>query len=81
MFLGTQAQNYSDSAQKGRAIAPPLSRGERNGQAKLTLTKVKEIKSQLALGKATQAEIGCDFGVSREAISMIACGRNWNWVD
>jgi hypothetical protein len=51
--------------------------GERHGLSKLTESQVVEIIAMLKGGKLNRREIGEMFGVSRWAVSQIACGRTW----
>lgn len=72
LFLGTQRDNMADKTAKGRQ-----QRGERCWKARLTAEQVAQIK---AAHGATQAAIAAIYGVTREAVSRIRCGRNWAWV-
>lgn len=54
-------------------------RGEKNGQAKLTELKVKEIKTLLS-EKITQQKIADKYGVSRSCILGIHLGLRWKHV-
>jgi hypothetical protein len=67
LLLGTQADNMRDMAERGRA---------RNANTLLTSADVSEIRNRLSMGEHQQL-IGDLFGVSRKAISDIACGRRW----
>lgn len=71
LFLGTQAENQQDSISKGR-----FARGGKNGQAKLTISKVNEIK----ISKLSQRKLANQFHVSRRTITDILKGRSWKWV-
>lgn len=73
LFLGTQADNMQDCADKGRAMVGAMKR------AKLTPSVVAAIKSRLRAGE-TQQSIADDFGVTRAAIGVIAQGRRWRNV-
>jgi len=75
LWLGTQADNMADMAQKGRAA-----RGEVNVKAKLTEEKVLEIRRLYATGGYTQQEIAAEFGVARAHVSHIVNGRHWTHV-
>ena len=59
-----------------RIIVP---RGEQHSRHKLTETEVWEIRALLAQGE-TQRAVGSLFGMSRQGIGDIACGRNWGWL-
>lgn len=51
-------------------------RGERNGGAKLKVAEVVEIIRRAALGEGHGA-IAKDFGVRRQAVSLIGAKRRW----
>ena len=75
LFLGTQADNLADMAQKGRA-----SKGEGRPAAKLTEAKVKEIRMWRELG-CTLKSIGEAYGVHLTVIGGIISGRAWSHVE
>ena len=68
LFLGSNTDNMQDSAKKGRQAK------------KLTSEKVLQIRELLANGQQSQQTIANDFGVSKQRISAIKQGRDWNWV-
>jgi hypothetical protein len=74
LFLGTHADNSSDMVSKGRQA-----QGERNGNAKLTLEQVTEIRSRYVprSAHANTYTLAREFGVSRSAISLIVNTRQW----
>lgn len=53
--------------------------GEKNHQAKLTASDVREIRSLLASGEI-HADIAKRFGVSRGAITKIKLGETWTHI-
>jgi hypothetical protein len=53
-------------------------KGEINGQAKLTEAKVKKICRLLDAGKLTHQQIGDIYGVTGSAISCIQYGKSWS---
>jgi group I intron endonuclease len=53
--------------------------GEKNSNVKLTEIKAKQIKLALANGE-TGATIVKKFGVSKQIVSKIKCGRAWAWL-
>lgn len=76
LYYGTHQQNCDDRSRNGKTM-----RGERATGVKLTEANVREIKLALAVpGLQTQRDIAALYGVSREAISRIACGKNWAHV-
>ncbi len=68
LFLGTQADNMRDMAQKGRSNS-----GARNPGAVLTKEQAVEI---FAL-PGRQADIAARFGVSRSTVGKIKRGEAW----
>ena len=68
LFLGTRKDNVLDAAKKGRMWS------------KLTRDEVVEIKKRLAAGGESQTAIGRDYGVSQQAISAIASGKNYHYI-
>lgn len=74
LFLGTQADNMRDSAEKGRAAAGALKR------SKLTPALVREVRTLLRAGW-TQQKIADRLGtVTRSAIGLINQGRRWGHI-
>lgn len=71
LFLGTHADNMADKYAKGRAVGH---RGEAHPMAKLTLSKVAEIRKI----RLTNAEIAKLFGVSKSLIGAIKRGEVWH---
>ncbi|MBB3411272.1 hypothetical protein FHT87_005225 [Rhizobium sp. BK316] len=68
----TKTENQAD-----RLVHGTLMRGERHGQAKLTENDVRDI---LALkGNVTQSKMAKRFGVTRQTISYIQCGKRRAW--
>ena len=55
----------------------PDKRGSRNHNAKLDLSKVREILSS----SETNAALARELGVSPAAVSNVRTGRTWGWVD
>lgn len=70
----TPAENQADRREHGTHI-----RGERQWQAKLTLSDVVEIKKKQGL--ESQRALANRFGVSRQAIRNIFSGRSWSHVE
>lgn len=89
LFLGTKADNAEDMVAKGRALtgdrnpsrtAPErLSRGSRNGAARLTEADVAEIR-QRVLGGESRGSLARAFGVARMTISRAVSGESWRHV-
>lgn len=74
-FLGTASDNMQDAWAKGRKVAPP-SKGEQNGNSKLTLAQVETICAMIGAGKNNK-QIGRVFGVTHQTISRIRRGKIW----
>jgi len=74
LFLGTQADNVRDTADKGRT-----DRGEKRWSAKLTEQNVHNIRYFLRLG-TSQKVIAEGYGVSQAIISDIKTGKGWGWL-
>lgn len=75
LFLGTVKDNSDDMVRKGRH-RPPISKGDRNGNAKLTQAQVTLIKEQIAAGK-TNTSIALLFDITHQLISRIRRGKAW----
>jgi len=75
LFIGTQADNLTDMAQKGRSTL-----GERDGMSKLTAKQVREIRRCYAEGML-QIRLATEYGVSQNHISNIVNHRRWRHVD
>jgi len=73
LFLGTQADNLHDMAEKGRST-----KGTDNPQSKLSENDVREIRRLYATAKFLQKQLSKQFGVSRSAIGQIV--RRVSWV-
>lgn len=72
---GTPAQNVQDKVERGRAL-----RGSGIKTSTLSEQDVARIKARLANGEMHRV-IAADLGVCRAAISQIARGKNWAWVE
>lgn len=75
LFLGTPADNMHDKAAKGRQP-----RGEMCGRFGLTAEQVLEIRSKHKVGGISQAQLGRDYGVSRNQIGAVVHRRQWRHV-
>ena len=71
LFLGTNADNMQDKADKGRCPS-----GEKHCMAKLTQPQVDEIRSRCAAGER-QRVIAKEYGVDQSAISFIVRRVTW----
>ena len=75
LFLGTDADNRADAAEKGRTA-----RGKRNGNSKLTKEEVLEIRELYADDDWSQSELANAFDVHNATISRILRRRRWKWL-
>ncbi len=92
LFLGTEQDNILDARDKNRLNTASgarhgtktkpdsVVRGEQRG-SKLTEQQVIEIRRLYSDERKTQQEIANQFGVTRENISVIIRGVNWQHVD
>ena len=71
LFLGSPAENSADMTAKGRSTW-----GVRNGRAKLTPEKVREIRAS----QKRHAEISEEFGISMGMVSFVRAGKHWAHV-
>lgn len=73
LFLGTQAENMQDCANKGRigplAKSSSYPRGEQHPNAKLTAQQAQEILS--LRGQLSQRQIAIQFGICHSTVSRI----------
>lgn len=75
LFLGTTQDNTKDRHEKGRDA-----RGEKNGGAKLTEEKVREIRELHATGNYTQTQLSNLFSIPLSTIHDIVSGMTWRHV-
>jgi len=78
LFLGTNNENQTDKAAKGRASRTPPHFGEASPNHKLTTRQVQEIRRLYAVGDVSQRELGERFGVGQVHIGRIVRGDRWN---
>ncbi len=74
LFLGTNADNMRDCAQKGR-----IANGERQGLARLTHDQVKKIRELLAAGQGLTS-LAREFRVTPQQIYNIKHKKSWGWL-
>lgn len=72
LFFGTQQENIADMCRKKRN-----KKHEKHHNARLTMTKAREIRNLCSEKKLSHTEIAKLFGVKREAISKIHQGIRW----
>lgn len=75
LYYGTPSQDYADMRRHGTA---PI--GVRNGNCKLTLQQVKDIKYLLATGDAIKP-IARAYGISPRNVGKIRDGVTWKEVE
>lgn len=73
---GTTKENVEDAIRDGQR---PDNRGERNGQAKLTVDAVREIRATPRTHGSLVA-LARRFGVSTDAVGDVRGGRRWTHV-
>lgn len=72
LFVGTTADNVRDKVAKNRH-----DHGERHAMAKMTEAQAVESIRRYYAGGVTQAEIGQQLGIGRNAVSRLVNGRRW----
>ena len=78
LFIGTPSDNIQDCIQKGRFRCNP-SRGEANGQSKLSLSQVKEMRIKFDNGVKAR-DLSEEYGVSDSQIWNIVYRKAWKHV-
>jgi hypothetical protein len=53
-------------------------KGEKNGRAKLTAEKAKELAARHAAGQGSMASLGKQYGVSAQTAFRAIKGETWN---
>ena len=76
LFLGDQAINMQDCAEKGRTT-----RGERSASAKLTAQQAREIRTRYAQGGISQSALGREYGLCQATIRELIIGETWKHLD
>jgi len=71
LFIGSNAENVADRDAKGRQAC-----GVVNGRAKLTESKVSQVRAMVASGE-TYRSVGVFFRISHSTVSKIINGRTW----
>lgn len=79
LFAGTDADNSRDMDSKGRRVYN-ITRGEENGQAKLTDASVRLIRAAYTGAPRQQMALARQFGVSRAAIGYVVNNKSWRHV-
>ncbi len=84
LFLGTYSDNNRDRHLKGRSKIPRLTsdkaaRGERTGNAKMTDSKVLEIRGLHRFG-FTGKELATNYGISGRCVGQIVHRETWTHI-
>lgn len=74
LFIGTQADNMADAAQKKRMEGQ---KGEKHNAAKLTDEIVLECRRRYAAGGIMAKDLAKEFGVSGTSMQKAINGENW----
>lgn len=69
----TRSENMMDCVDHGT-----ISRGKRNGQAKLSEADVHKIRA--LRGKMKQREIAAIFQIGQQNVCLIQTGKSWGWL-
>jgi len=77
LFLGTHQTNSDDKHAKGREV---ILRGESNGNARLTVSSVRDIRERYASGAISQADLARMYDVDAGTINSVVRRRNWRFV-
>jgi len=76
LFLGTDLDNYHDAARKGRVA---YRSGAKNGNAKLTLAQIADLRARYVPGVTPLKDLAREFGITRSHVSHIVKGRARPW--
>lgn len=77
LFVGSQSDNMADMRSKRRANRPL---GQRNGRAKLTDDRAREVFDLAHLGCFTKTEIAAAYGVSNSSVGRVASRESFSHV-
>jgi hypothetical protein len=80
LYVGNAATNARDAIDRGLAYGWPRVNGDAHPGARLTSTKVAEIRSRFAAGDVNQRTLAAEYGVSKATISRVVRGRLWSHV-
>lgn len=78
LWIGTQSDNLKDASRKGRMFRPDT-RGERNGNRKLSADDVRTIRAMFRGGQR-RYQIAAMFGVSPSTVGEIISRKIWKDV-
>lgn len=77
LFVGTHKDNTTDMMNKGRYVNGKKYRGSEHGCAKLTESKVIEIRSKYSKGNHTYEDLGKEFKIHKTVIGKIIRNQLW----
>ena len=75
LFLGTHDDNMADMKSKGRAHL-----GEAHGIAKMTNSKVVELRTKYASGGTTQKALAKEYGIHEMTVNSIVRRKTWKHI-
>jgi hypothetical protein len=78
-FIGSNADNMKDRDSKGRQVWR-VSKGEANGQSKLTEKEVIEIRRFYAQGGVSYRDLAKIYGVAHSQIACIVKRQTWAYL-
>lgn len=72
LFLGSHQDNSSDMVRKNRQA-----KQEKHGMSILTVSKVRNIRTEYAAGKISQESLGKKYGCAQTTISQVISNKVW----
>jgi hypothetical protein len=78
-FIGSNADNMKDRDSKGRQVGG-VSKGEANGQSKLTEKEVIDIRRFYAQGGISYRDLAKIYGVAHSQIACIVKRQTWAYL-
>lgn len=77
LFLGTNQENTADKVAKGRVSHATGLKGEAHPRAKLTWSKVKQIRLRYATERISQRGLAREYGAGKSVINQIIRNEIW----
>jgi hypothetical protein len=68
------------NTRRGRSVGNNWTRGERNGQSKLTTADVKEIRRRYEEESISYKKLGSDYGICATVVGKIVVREAWGHV-
>lgn len=78
LVWGTHGDNTQDAIRNGKHINPPTKMGSENGNSKLSIANVLEIRYKA--GKESNGELAKRFGVNTTCIGRIIKRQRWKHI-